>query len=43
MILINKCFEFEGELGVKGNNVIKEYWQSPEATEESFTEDGYFM
>lgn len=31
-----------GELGVKGDNVFKEYWQRPDATTDSFTEDGFF-
>ncbi|XP_071957423.1 malonate--CoA ligase ACSF3, mitochondrial-like [Antedon mediterranea] len=31
-----------GELQVKGPNVFKLYWQRPDATEDSFTEDGWF-
>lgn len=31
-----------GEIQVKGANVFKEYWQKPVATEQTFTEDGWF-
>lgn len=31
-----------GEIQVKGPNVFLEYWQKPEATRLSFTEDGWF-
>jgi len=31
-----------GELLVKGPNVTDGYWNKPEVTEQSFTEDGYF-
>ena len=31
-----------GEIQVKGPAVFKEYWRRKEATEESFTEDGWF-
>ncbi len=31
-----------GEIQVKGPAVFKEYWRKKEATEESFTEDGWF-
>uniref|UniRef100_A0A8C7M826 Acyl-CoA synthetase family member 3 n=1 Tax=Oncorhynchus kisutch TaxID=8019 RepID=A0A8C7M826_ONCKI len=32
----------EGELMVRGDQVFTEYWNKPEATRESFTEDGWF-
>ncbi|XP_074522302.1 malonate--CoA ligase ACSF3, mitochondrial isoform X2 [Halichoeres trimaculatus] len=32
----------EGELLVRGPSVFKEYWNKPEATRESFTDDGWF-
>ena len=31
-----------GELLIQGNNVFAEYWGKPEATKESFTDDGWF-
>lgn len=31
-----------GEIQVKGANVFSEYWNKPEATQTSFTEDGWF-
>ena len=32
-----------GELQVKGPSVFREYWRKPEATRESFTDDGWFF
>lgn len=32
----------EGELLVRGPSVFREYWNKPEATRESFTDDGWF-
>ena len=31
-----------GEIQVKGKNVFKEYWEKPEATSKTFTQDGWF-
>lgn len=31
-----------GEIQIKGLNVFKEYWQREKATQETFTEDGWF-
>ncbi len=31
-----------GEIQVKGDNVFHEYWQKPEATRETFTQEGWF-
>jgi malonyl-CoA/methylmalonyl-CoA synthetase len=31
-----------GEIQVKGPNVFLEYWNKPEATQQAFTEDGWF-
>lgn len=32
-----------GEIWIKGPNVFLEYWQRPEATQESFSQDGWFI
>ena len=31
-----------GEWEVRGDNIITEYWNNPEATKETFTEDGFY-
>ena len=33
----------DGEILIKGGNVIKGYWKLPNETKEAFTGDGYFM
>jgi long-chain acyl-CoA synthetase len=33
----------DGEILIKGGNVIKGYWKLPNETKEAFTKDGYFM
>lgn len=32
----------QGEIQIKGPNVFKEYWGKPDATAETFTQDGWF-
>lgn len=34
--------QIPGEILVKGDHVFKEYWQRPEATQATFTNDGWF-
>ncbi len=31
-----------GEWEVRGDNIVTEYWNNPEATKETFTEDGFY-
>ena len=33
----------DGEVLIKGPNVFREYWRNPEATRETFTEDGWLL
>ncbi len=33
----------DGEILTKGPNVFREYWRNPQATEDTFTEDGWLM
>jgi long-chain acyl-CoA synthetase len=33
----------DGEILTKGPNVFREYWRNPDATRETFTEDGWLM
>jgi long-chain acyl-CoA synthetase len=33
----------DGEILIKGPNVFREYWRNPEATKETFTDDGWLM
>jgi long-chain acyl-CoA synthetase len=33
----------DGEILTKGPNVFREYWRNPDATKETFTEDGWLM
>ncbi|XP_057304020.1 malonate--CoA ligase ACSF3, mitochondrial-like [Hydractinia symbiolongicarpus] len=43
-ISVNSSIEEKiGQLFVKGPSVFKEYWNKPEATQEVFNEDGWFM
>jgi long-chain acyl-CoA synthetase len=32
----------DGEWQVRGNNIVTEYWNNPEATKEACTEDGFY-
>ena len=33
----------DGEIQMRGPNIFKEYWRNPEATAETFSEDGWLM
>jgi long-chain acyl-CoA synthetase len=33
----------DGEILIKGPNVFREYWRNPEATRDTFTDDGWLM
>jgi long-chain acyl-CoA synthetase len=33
----------DGEVMIKGPNVFREYWRNPEATRETFTDDGWML
>ena len=32
-----------GEIAIRGPQVMRDYWQQPEATEKAFTKDGFFL
>jgi long-chain acyl-CoA synthetase len=36
-------FNQAGEIAIRGPQVMKGYWQQPEATNQVFTQDGYFL
>ena len=40
--IMNLIINQEGELCVKGPQVMSEYWNNPEETKNSFTDDGFF-
>jgi len=33
----------DGEVLIKGGNIVKGYWRMPEQTKDAFTEDGWLM
>ncbi|RIA98255.1 hypothetical protein C1645_870809 [Glomus cerebriforme] len=39
---VTNLTETPGEIQIKGQNVFKEYWNKPEATQKEFTQDGWF-
>src|SRR5690606_3123922 len=36
-------FQQAGEMAIRGPQVMKGYWQQPEATAQAFTKDGFFL